>query len=449
MLIRYSVENFRSFKTLETFNMVPGSSKHFNERLYNKDNIKLLRFSAIYGANAAGKSNLIASMKYAKVLIIEGIESLSVTDYYRLDSLYKEKETRFEFEIKIGNKFYAYGISYLISGKEIKGEWLYDITDSKNEIMMFERDDNKIKTSLNIKDAQEKIRFNVYKNDVEGSTCDLLLKEIGTKKLSSHSQLYVIKEIYNWFKFNLRIFKPDEPIGSLDFFSDDIKRDQLGKLLNDLDTGILGISFINVEADELARNLPKKTINKLILDLKEAKMQENNKSKSITVRVSNQYYKIILNDDKVEIKKYVFAHSNDNIEALFDLIDESDGTQRIIDLLNLVLAPEEENIYIIDELDRSLHPNLVKKFVELFLELGSNKDSQLIVSTHASVLMDLNLLRRDELWFVERDKNCISKLFSLEDFKERYDRRVEKSYLEGRYGAVPLFGTFDRLNLEE
>lgn len=110
--------------------------------------------------------------------------------------------------------------------------------------------------------------------------------------------------------------------------------------------------------------------------------------------------------------------------------------------MGIIHDDNKEYTFLIDELDRSLHPQLTKKFVETFLSLTKRHKNQLIITTHESSLLDLNLLRRDEIWFIERDQNYSSKLFSLENFKVRYDKKVEKAYLDGRYGGVPVFKDF-------
>ena len=108
----------------------------------------------------------------------------------------------------------------------------------------------------------------------------------------------------------------------------------------------------------------------------------------------------------------------------------------------MLLTDQPSRVYVIDEMERSLHPKLTQHLIELFSEVHKNDDVQLIITTHEASIMDQNLFRRDEIWFVERDANNVSSLYSLDRFKERYDKRLSKSYLDGRYGAVPVFSTF-------
>ena len=107
-----------------------------------------------------------------------------------------------------------------------------------------------------------------------------------------------------------------------------------------------------------------------------------------------------------------------------------------------MLTKSANKVYVIDEMERSLHPKLTSKFIELFEVMHPEQKIQLIFTTHESSIMDQELFRRDEIWFVERDKNNNSSIYSLDRFKERYDKKLSKAYLEGRYGAIPVFTSF-------
>jgi hypothetical protein len=133
-------------------------------------------------------------------------------------------------------------------------------------------------------------------------------------------------------------------------------------------------------------------------------------------------------------------------DAALELHEESDGTRRLLELIPaLYRLKDNRAVYFIDEIDRSMHPMLVKKFIEYFLRVCTGAPCQIVVTTHESHLLDLDLLRRDEIWFAEKDTDGASNLYSLTDFKVRKDRDIEKGYFEGRFGAVPFLGDFDRL----
>lgn len=124
----------------------------------------------------------------------------------------------------------------------------------------------------------------------------------------------------------------------------------------------------------------------------------------------------------------------------FDFEEESSGTQRLMEILPILAdAASSESVYVIDELDRKLHPLLSRFFVESFIRrCGDAQRTQLIFTTHDTHLMDLELLRRDEIWLFEKDRYGASRLYSLNDLKVRPDLKIEQSYLNGRFGGIPL-----------
>ena len=137
----------------------------------------------------------------------------------------------------------------------------------------------------------------------------------------------------------------------------------------------------------------------------------------------------------------LFFHGKSFYDFRFE--DESDGTRRLFDLIDILLNQKEDVVYIVDELERSLHPKLTEHYLELFSKFHENHRNQLIFTTHESCIMKQSLFRRDEIWFIERNIDNASTIYSLDRFKERYDKQLSKAYLEGRYGAIPVFSSFD------
>lgn len=142
------------------------------------------------------------------------------------------------------------------------------------------------------------------------------------------------------------------------------------------------------------------------------------------------------------------AHdSDDGEEVLFDINEESDGTQRLLDIApGLLDIFSTEKTYIIDELDRSLHADITTSIFKAFLNNTSDIHSQLIVTTHETNLLDLELIRRDEIWFVQKNKQGESSLYSLEEYQPRFDKDVRRGYLAGRFGGIPMLPNFDNLS---
>ena len=153
------------------------------------------------------------------------------------------------------------------------------------------------------------------------------------------------------------------------------------------------------------------------------------------------------NDGDVEITTLVLKHGNSIFDFSFN--EESDGTKRLFDLVDMLLIKDDDMLFVVDELERSLHPKLTQHFLKLFMEAHGEDRVQLIFTTHEDTIMDQELFRRDEIWFVERDGFNSSKIYSLDRFKERYDKKLSKAYLEGRYGAIPVFKQFNFLDKED
>ena len=175
------------------------------------------------------------------------------------------------------------------------------------------------------------------------------------------------------------------------------------------------------------------------------------KNQNKDIRIAGKWSSLVRNrndilgfelDENLKIKAYSlqFEHKNINPDIHFKISEESDGTARLFELIEILLSKKEKT-YVVDELDRCMHPCLTYKFIQNFFEYTKNNRTQLIVTTHESRLLDFKLLRRDEIWFVNKDDNGNSNIYSLEEYNARFDQKIDKAYLEGRYGGVPLFTT--------
>lgn len=177
-------------------------------------------------------------------------------------------------------------------------------------------------------------------------------------------------------------------------------------------------------------------------------LKSNTNKFDITLRIENCIYTISGGNKNEDIDVKVIKVLHKNSQKYFDTYEESDGTLRILELIDILLS--DNKVFIIDEIDRSLHPSLTIRFVTTFLELLKEKNIQLIITTHESRLLDYKVLRRDEIWFTEKKEDCSTKLYSLEQFKDdaRFDRKIDKAYLDGRYGAIPIFIDFPKVEYE-
>lgn len=457
MLIRFNVKNFLSFDKQadgksEEFTMVAGKVRSKEERLYKDENIKLLKFTALYGANASGKSNFIKALNFMQETVVTGKLPVRYSNFYcKTAEDNKNKESYFEIQLLINNKYYLYGFTVLLSTGEFLSEWLYEVSKDR-EIRIFERDiANGIFDINPIQDKSLAVKFDVYTDDIKKNSGQLFLyfmndnKDNLYKDFKDDYQVVVFKNVYEWFAKVLDINYPDRPISASLYLTDEKKLKLASELLKAFDTGINELQLVDVHIDNIkGDNIPQDVIEKLVsemeADFKEIKNKKKVKQVRIVLRSKKDYY-IFSGTSADDIKCQSLKFRHNNISSLFDLIEESDGTIRILELLDIILS-EEKKVYVIDEFDRCLHPNLTYKFIQTFFKYVANKlDVQLIVTTHESRLLDFNLLRRDEIWFIDKKPEGNCDIYSLDEYNERFDKKIDKAYLEGRYGGVPLFTT--------
>ena len=164
-----------------------------------------------------------------------------------------------------------------------------------------------------------------------------------------------------------------------------------------------------------------------------------------SLRFENDLYLITYSEGGIKARKLTTRHKriNDDGVEYFSLVDESDGTKRIFDYIPLILdLMQGEKVFVIDEMERSLHPVLMRKLMDLFFKYANDISTQLIFTTHESTLMDQDILRRDEIWLMEKTKEGISSFVRLDEkFNLRFDKELEKNYLRGIFGATPNFGS--------
>ncbi|MEN6463050.1 MAG: ATP/GTP-binding protein [Syntrophomonas sp.] len=448
MLSEFKVANFLSFDEVQTFSMEAGKVRSKIERVYSDGNFKLLKFMAIYGANASGKSNLVTAFDFAQTVIVGGVPTSCSNCYCRLKDDNKNKPTHFEFTIKIGNEKYVYGFDLLLSSASFVTEYLKQIRYGKTYKTVFLRDISTGKYEVNsyFKDTAINERLKIYAEDVKEDSSILFLRLMNQNKDSLYandSDIKIYKLVYNWFKYKLSVNYPDRPITNYSYLTDSESVNQIGKLLSDFGTGVSEFVIADVALEKVTANLPKDLMQNIVDHLNEQKKLYKEKdihnTPAIMLRSAEEKLMFIveIENDNVHCKTLEFKHERTN--AVFSLEEESDGTIRLLDLIEVLLSKDSERIYIIDEINRRFHPLLTYKFIEEYLKLASTRNIQLIVTTHESKLMDFDLLRKDEIGFIDKDENGRSTIFSLDTFSERFDKKVCKAYFEGNYGAIPRF----------
>ncbi|NLN91734.1 MAG: ATP-binding protein [Candidatus Hydrogenedens sp.] len=426
MLIRFTIDNWLSFAETTELSMVASPERQHNERVARvKSYAKILPMAAVYGGNASGKTNFFQALNFVQRLVVHGRKPdspIPVTPFL-LDPEKPGAPSSFTLEICVDGTFYEYG--FTLTHKEVLKEHLIRIGQT-TERVLFQREGRTVEFHRSLPE-QKYLQF-VARGTRENQ---LFLTN------SVFQNLQTFEAVYIWFKDHLEMVAPDARFELFEILSDkdSIFSDQVNTLLEQMDTGIK-----RLDTEEVAfKDLP------FSAAVKSQIQEELQEGKTLRIDGSmNARFLVSRKQGEIRAKKLIsYHHAPDGGEVRFELSQESDGSQRLIDLLPAfvsLMAADCTKVFVIDELDRSLHSLLTKKLLELYLESCSPETrKQLILTTHDLSLMDQSLLRRDEMWVTQRKSDGSSQLFSFSEFKDvRYDKDIRKSYLQGRLGGVPV-----------
>jgi uncharacterized protein len=436
MLLRFGVFNHRSIRDYQEVKFTVSSLKDdesgliypgFDDITENLEaKIKIVPVTAIYGANASGKSTFLEALDF----LVDAIKyshrrttSSSKTPYnpFMLDEDSKRSPSGYDIDFALDDTRYHYG--FTVDGKRIVSEWLYSFPLKATR---------SVRSVLFHRDHTEKEEYYFGKSlkgenkQIARLTRDNVLF-ISSAAQNSHPQL---SQIYDYFseKVMSRMHRSEntEYIGSQVFayFSEDNdKRERALSFLKAADIGISGMDFSKVPFEEDAKKM-----------LDELDQLLSKYSETPTMGLS----------EKERIQVEFFHHGNGGKKYSIKLQNESSGTLALLQILGPVFQVlNDGGILIIDELNTYLHPLVSKELVKLFSSRKTNpKGAQLISSTHDTNMLSAGLLRRDQFWFAEKDNSGVTHIYSLSDIKVRKEDNFERGYIEGRFGAVPLFGLF-------
>lgn len=408
MLLQFSVENFRSFKTKAVLSLEASVDKDLPDNVVDTQKQRILKGVAIFGSNAAGKSNIFKALTAAILMVRYSNnrqvgEPLVLMVPFAFDDESVKKPCSFEFVFLKDNIKYVYGFS--ATSQKITNEYLY-VYKSSRATTIFERDDNNEYRFTSSETAKRLKPITVHNTDNK-----LFLATATAWNYEG------TRDALMWFMNGINTYSPDYqqmlnitgPMFEQD--EDDSLRIFTNGILHEAD---INISDYNIESRELPISSPQPGVNVV--------------GKEYTITTSH----------KIE---------NGKIYSL-NLRDESNGTINLFFFAPIInKAFKTGETLCIDEFDESLHPLLVQYLVSLFNNPKINKNNaQLIVSTHTSGLMNLKHLRRDQIYFVEKDNRTgCSTLYSLDEFSPRTREDIQKAYLLGRYGSIPNLGTGDSL----
>lgn len=427
MIVSFTIENWMSFRDSASFSMVASRERQHGDRIakVEKYQTRILPAAVIYGANASGKTNFFNALDFVKNLVVEGTapDKLILVEPYRLDSNCLGRPSRFKLELLIEETIYEF--SFAATRKEITEEKLVQVTSTGEKILYDRQGDNpNFHSSL---DRDQFLHF-AFKGTRDNQ---LFLTNSVSQKVND------FRPVYDWFRDTLQLVAPSSVFKYFAYFLDEAHpwRDKMNEMLWQLDTGISHLSGEEVPFDSIPFEEGFK--NKILEDAKEDNFI------GVFEPSANERFIFTRDDGELVAKKLVAFHPrSDGKEVKFEIRQESAGSQRLIDLLPAFFVEPDaglNRVCVIDEVDRSLHTLLTRKLLETYLANCSMKSRmQLLVTTHDVLLMDQDLLRRDEMWVIERNSKGSSEIFSFSDYKDiRYDKDIRKSYLQGRLGGIP------------
>ena len=413
MLIEFRVKNFRSFRDEQVLSLVASQDKTLKDTHTVVTDFAaiphVLRSAVIYGANASGKSNLLKALQYMRRVVIESAAEIKPDQTYpiqpfRLDNESAAQASEFEVTFILDAVRYQYG--FTMTSQRIMSEYLLVYKSAKPQRWFERRFD--LETGKDIYEYGPGLKGS--KALWEGATRPNALFLSMAVQLNSE----ILRPIFNWFSSKLIIFNEQSqlsPHTSMQMLKDVEGRKRICDFLSSADISISDIELVT-------QKVPGQSFH---FDLAAGKAE--------------------VRTEEVEEQQLRFIHRTDDGEAIFDVMDESSGTRNLLSLAGPVLDILRLGLtLVIDELDTSLHTLLVRELVDLFHRPEINTGgAQLIFTTHdTSLLSATGLFRRDQIWFVEKDRNQVSSLVSLAEFSPRSKEAFERGYLTGRYGGVPF-----------
>jgi len=432
MLLRFKIKNFLSFYEEVVFDMFPNIKREkFSQHIHANMEVPLLRQAAIYGANGSGKSNFIKAFMFLREFVMHEnfLKLIDIDDYIFLLTKEKSQTISFEIEFFHRERYYLYNVE--ISKKEISEKLSISGLGKADDRLIFERNGNNIKSPFIRNEESTKQLLTLNPNS------SLLPLNLKFPVLSNNDA----KHIYDWFSKKTETISINSTIPMLiNLMSQNPKMlNFANKVFSNIGIGINTIEISNVPFDRWAAKSKNATDLQRILD--KNPLQPN---RSITQLQNNRN---VLN---VTVQKGIKTVQ----ELLFNQIGQadyhkemkisaqSDGTVRLLTLIPALYgAMYEQKTIFIDEIDNSIHPNLMFNLLKFYSINDSN--GQLIFTTHTTKLLNQQeLVRPDEVWLTEKtDGN--TRMYSLNEFKLHNTLNIENGYLDGRYGGVPAIEEFD------
>lgn len=417
MLAEFRVKNFRSIRSQQCLSLVANKdTAHAESHLINTGSEAippLLKSAVIYGPNASGKSNLINALAFMQKIVANSATQIRAGETFKLSSFKLDADSKnqpSEFELTFVEQGIRYQYGFSLMPERVMEEWLWVYETAKPQIWFDRRFDvqkgiEEYKLGTHLKGQRS-----LWQKSTRANALFL------SKAVDLNSEC--LRPIFLWIVEKLKIFRAEARV--MPHFSIDYAQTELGKteLLRFLQAADLSISNMEFENN-------KKRQHEVVL--------ENGNPPAHTVT-------------EIEVLLPRFVHEAEEGQAAFGLQDESTGTQKFFGLAGPILDILKNGyVLVVDELDSSMHTHMMCFLIRQFYSQNNSKGAQLIFSTHDTALLanDLGLFRRDQIWFVEKDRAQATILRPLSDFKPRKAEAFDRGYLGGRYGALPFMTDFN------
>lgn len=413
MLIEFSATNYRSIRDTQTLSMA--ASKYYTD-LADQNCMgtavgglpRLLRSAVIYGPNAAGKSNLLKALAFMQSFVLlshahqEGA-LINVAPFALAEATRNQPAT---FECFFIQDSIRYQFGFAVNRERVTHEWLFAYPEGKAQ-RWYERSFDEVS-------GKEEWYFGSKFGGRRQVWRDATRKNALFLSAAIQLNNEQLKPVFSWFQNRLAIL-PGADINisfTINQCETEAGRQRVMEFMNAADIGIAGIDLkkIAIPHESLPPELP--------LPIREQIMRDG-------------------------AHQVLLQHKTESGElCAFDLMDESNGTRQLFLYAGPLLdVLEKGRVFFVDELDTSLHPLMVRFLIGLIQNPSINRhNAQLIFTTHDTSVLDTDIFRRDQVWFVEKDTHQASRLYPLSDFSPRKHEALEKGYLQGRYGALPYIG---------
>lgn len=441
MFLRFVAENIFSFKDAVEFNTFPSSKSHsHNHHKSACSHATALRLAAIYGANGAGKSNLLAAIDLLRNAVLLGT----------LDSIRQNGSLAFRFDKDCLDKPSGLAIEFY----ENKKVFYYHLEFKDHEVMLEElllSKKTKDVTIFHREGSDIKLNGDMLTKGVNRTFLDALDRLVRSDMLllSFFGQYYptefeVVTEAYSWFVNRLRIVLPDTISGHVPHLLDTF--DSFKRLVNatipELKTGINSLDVEKmVVSEETAKGNPM-----LLSAIREARKNPG-EPQIVEGESPAEISNVVFEGGQVWQKTLLSIHTDiagNTYTAPISI--ESDGTRRLIEYMPLFFAiTHSDAVYVLDEIERSVHPIMIKSIIHKISAM-ENAAGQIIFTTHESGLLDQDIFRPDEIWFAQKDSEQATKLYPLSDYNIHRTANIENGYLAGRYGGIPFLSNLKDLH---